>query len=658
MNRNILVGTIVGFALLAGTIFYLTQSDGPRIKRQNIGGGEEQDIVLKEAPMLAERVKAGQLPPVQDRVPKVPVVIQPNEKIGKYGGTWHLAMRSQFDHGSLIRTIGYENLVRWNVQWTGIIPNIAQSYTVSADSKEFTFTLREGMKWSDGEPFTAEDIMFWYEDVFMREEFASQRPAWLTLDGEPVKVTRLDKNTVMFSFTKPNSLFISSLAQVAGAEPTSYPKHYLKQFHPKYNPDVETLIKESGAKSWAEFFESKFGRVNFIDTPNRWQHPEIPTLYAWVLTNEYGKVPEVTAVRNPYYWKTDTAGNQLPYIDHVSFKVVDDNTERLELAHLGGIDMQDRHIGNSFLGITATRKSLADNAEKGGYGFFETVFANMNTMAISFNLTHTDPVLRKIFQDKNFRIGMSYAIDRNEVIQKALGGLGKPYQLAPRPESPFYNERLATQYSEFDIAKANEHLDKAGLTKKDSAGYRLRPDGKRLVFTLEWGDLTILNLLQKYWKAVGVEMKIGNTTDRTKYYDQKAKNLHDAGTWVGDGGVDVVEDPRYYFPFSHESVYAIPWGYWYNNPKNPLTQEPPAAAREQVELYRQIKATSDPQKQQEFMKKILDIAADQFYAIGISLPDKGFGVVKKNFHNVPAVMPSAFTYPNPAPTNPSQYFFE
>jgi peptide/nickel transport system substrate-binding protein len=243
-------------------------------------------------------------------------------------------------------------------------------------------------------------------------------------------------------------------------------------------------------------------------------------------------------------------------------------------------------------------------------------------------------------------------------------GQGEPWQLAPRPTSPYYNEQLAKQYTEYDVAKANEHLDKAGYTERDAEGYRLGPDGKRISFLVDvqaisqnWIDA--LELIKGYWAEVGIQME-PNVMDRSLMYTRKDSNEHDAATWGGDGGLDVVLEPRWYFPFSGESLYAEAWKEWYNNPGGVGSlvppEEPPAGPKRQMELYDQIKGSGDAAQQEALMKEILQIAADEFYALGISLPAPGYGIVKNNFKNVPASFPNAWLYPPPAPTNPEQYY--
>ncbi|MCD6290000.1 MAG: ABC transporter substrate-binding protein, partial [Anaerolineae bacterium] len=604
-------------------------------------------------PQLAKLVQQGKLPPVEERLPENPLVVQPVERIGKYGGTWHTALRGGADNAWLVRTLDYEHLVRWDPEWTKVIPNIAESFEASDDATEFTFHLRKGIKWSDGQPFSADDIMFWYEDVFMNDELTPVKAGWLVTADKPVTVEKIDDYTVKFKFAAPNGLFMQRLATPSGVEPTRYPRHYLEQFHKKYNPDnIDKLIKENGASDWVNLFQLKGSGVPGTPYDARWQNKELPSLNGWILTTAYGEGTRVVAERNPYYWKVDPEGNQLPYLDRIVYDVGEDVEVLVMKALNGEIDMQDRHIAKP-----ANKAVFVDNQEKGHYHFFETIPSGMNMLIIALNLTHKDPVMRKIFQNKDFRIGLSHAINRQEIIDLVWVGAGEPWQACPRPESPFYNERLAKQYTEYDVDKANEYLDKV-LPDKDSEGFRLRPDGKRLSFSVEVAAtqtdrIDALQLIQGYWKKVGIDMQV-KTEDRSILYTRKGANEHDAVVWGGDGGLDVILEPRWYFPYSSESNFAELWQYWYN--KDPRGEEPPEAPKKQMELYDQLKATGDPDKQAELMKQILEIAADQFYVIGISLNPRGYGIVKNNFHNVPKVMPGSWLYPNPAPTNPCQYF--
>jgi peptide/nickel transport system substrate-binding protein len=327
----------------------------------------------------------------------------------------------------------------------------------------------------------------------------------------------------------------------------------------------------------------------------------------------------------------------------------------------GEIDMQDRHIA------TLSNKAVfADNQQKGGYGFFETLPATMNQVVIALNLTHKDPVKRQIFQNKDFRIGLSHALDRQEIIDVVYVSQGEPWQAAPRRETPFYDERMAKQYTEYDLKKANEYLDRA-FPQKDGQGFRLGPDGKRIFFVIEFTSATApdradaLKLVQGYWQKVGVDAQI-KEEDRSLLGTRKTANEHDATAWDAGGGLDVILYPYYYFPQAFGSDFARAWEVWYNNPSGAGAQtapeEPPPAPKRQMELYRQLETTSDPGKQIELMKQVLAIAREEFYTIGLALPPNGYGLVKNNFKNVPKSMPGAYLWPTPAPTNPSQYFIQ
>jgi peptide/nickel transport system substrate-binding protein len=610
----------------------------------------------KEAPALADLVKAGKLPAVDQRLPANPLVLKPVEKVGKYGGTWRSALRGGADDAWLTRTIGYDYLVRWDPNWTTVIPCVGESYTASADAKEYTFKLRKGMKWSDGKPFTADDIVFWATDILNNKELTPAVGGSWAAGGKYLTASKVDETTVKFTFTAPNGLFIVRNATPDGQSPVQFQAAYCKQFHKGYADaaKLDALIKENKQDDWVKLFGMKCTSITGTPVNGRWQNIDLPVISAWYLTTPSGTQNPCKAVRNPYYWKVDTEGNQLPYLDGINYDYVTDaNVLALKAAN-GEIDMMDRHIATN-----ANKPVFVQNMQKGAYSFFETIPSSMNNMIISFNLTHKNKDMRAIFQDINFRIGLSYAINRKEIIDTVWVGQGEPYQLAPRPTSPYYNEKLAKQYTEFDLKKAAEYLDKA-LPKKDAAGMRLGPDGKTFSFTWEISDtrtdsVAAAPLVQKTWKQVGIDVII-KVEDRALMYTRKDAADFDAMDWGGDGGLDVVLEPRWYFPYSTESQFGILWQYWWR--KDARGEEPPAAPKKQQELYDELQASGDTKKQDELMKQILQIAQEQFWAIGIVLPTNGYGIVKNNFKNVQKVMPGAWLFPNPGPSDPPQYFID
>ncbi len=613
---------------------------------------------FQESPALSDLVQQDKLPPVAERMPVNPMVVKTVERIGRYGGTWHRGFLGNRDQAGFIRTLGYENLMRWNPEWTRPVPNVAQSVSVSKDASTYTFYLRKNMHWSDGAPFTADDIMFWYEDILQNPDFPDSTPRWLAEGRESLKVIRVDTFTVKFQLQHPDGLLLQKLAHPTSADPTAFPRHYVKQFLPQYNADLDSLIKEEGASDWRELFEKKVGKITraSIDHPSRWKNPDLPVLYAWQLKNGYGPDADVViAERNPWYWKIDLDGNQLPYIDQIVFKRAMSANDLLDWAVLGQLDMQIRHVA-----VEKNRSVLALSAEKNGYHFFQTSDAGANVAAISLNLLDPDPVLRELFQNKKFRMALSHALDREKIIRDLYPG-HIASQVAPQPESPLYNKELARQYLLFDRPLANTLLDETGIKRRDQDGIRLMKDGRRLSFTMEtpriYPDLP--QLMKKYvapaWKEIGVELKVVKEK-RSLFYANKEANRHHAIVWRGEGGLDVILSPRYYFPSSEESNYAVPWGYWYAEPQSPLAQEPPPVVKKQMELYRKLTATADPDQQHLLMEKILEISQKQFYVIGICRSTGGYGISTNTFHNIPQSMPTSWTYPNPAPTNPAQYF--
>ena len=623
--------------------------------------GSQSASMEKEAPELAQLVKEGKLPPLSERLPKDPLVVTPYERVGVYGGTWRLAMvGGNLSH--MNRYQFYENLVRWSPGWNEVVPNIASRWEISPDSREFTFFLREGIKWSDGVPFSAEDLMFYFDDLLTDKTIFPSIPIMFRQGNEVVKVEMIDKYTIKFIFPEPNGLFLLQFAEADGGR-LPLPKHYYSKLLPKYNPNAEADAKAAGYADRFAWFEA-LGNSNASDDSIR--NGELPRLSAWIweIPPGEGSASQAIAVRNPYYWKVDTEGNQLPYVDRLVYDLLQD-TEVLVLKVLNGeIDWMDQYFA------TASNKPLIyENQEKGGYHLFTTTPTEPNSAVFMFNLNHPDPALRALFNNKDFRIGISHAINRQEIIDMVYAGWGVPAQVAPLPGTDFYNERLAKQYIEYDVNLANAALDRAGLTGRDAQGFRLRPDGVRVAFTLQLDQarleyVNMSGLLQSYMKTVGIDMPIV-TADRS-LHDQRTRTLYTYDATIhrfgGGAGLSVLNDPRNYFPFSGNSFFAPAWALWYENPEGIGAQikpeEPPAQVKEAMALFDQIKRTGDAAEQVRLMQRILDIAADQFYILGILWEGDGYGIVRNNFINTPPVMPWSYAYPHPGPENPCQFFFD
>jgi peptide/nickel transport system substrate-binding protein len=384
-----------------------------------------------------------------------------------------------------------------------------------------------------------------------------------------------------------------------------------------------------------------------------------PVLFPWKLSQSLDEAPErVTADRNPYYWKVDSDGRQLPYIDRVSYELVSDLETAVLKATNGDVEMQQYWVTERL----ADKPVFAQHQESGDYRVYDTIRTASNTMVVALNMTSEDEALREVFSSRDFRVGLSHAIDRQEIIDVVYLRQGEPWQAAPRRETQVYYDELAKQYTEYDVDLANEYLDRAGFVDRDSDDFRLGPDGDRISFRAEMiPDETEMvdsfELIRGYWREVGIDMRV-DVIERSNWETRKEANLTDVTAWVGDGGLDPMLLPRWYFPAdTWGSTFGNLWARWYVS-GGAEGEEPPDDAKRQMEIYDDLNRTVDSEGQIDLMNELLDIAKDQFWAIGISLRPDQFGVVKNNFHNTPEVIISGWTYPEQGPTNPEQYFIE
>jgi peptide/nickel transport system substrate-binding protein len=430
-------------------------------------------------------------------------------------------------------------------------------------------------------------------------------------------------------------------------------------------------LEAAGARDWIELFRLKSAdervpkslsalfrhKISGEDLPTRIE--QWPTLNAWMLSGvEDGASPGIVAERNPYYWKIDPGGQQLPYLDKVAYSIFKSQREMIEFTKAGNIGMQSRRISHPKF-----HKELVEFRDQGGYRFFSLTPGNSNALVVALNLTHPDPAKRALYGNREFRIALSLAINRKAIIERAEIGNGTPYQLAPRPESRFYNPRLARQYTDYDPGKANAMLDTQGLDRRDGQGFRLRADGARAAISMlarEDRPLSVLGfeMIAENWRAIGIDARV-QAVERKVLESKVLANAHDAVQGHSSGGMEALLSPGAYLPWDEgNSIYGIGWVRWFADSSHAQAQEPPAKAKEQVDLFRRIQVVATPEEQERLMQQILDIAADQFYMIGINLMPPQKGVVSNKFRNVPPVMVWSFAYPNPAPTNPSQYFIE
>jgi peptide/nickel transport system substrate-binding protein len=598
-----------------------------------------------EAPMLSALVKAGTLPPVAQRLPAEPQTIVPPQQCGPYGGTWRRFATDAADIGTYaIHRIPYPNMLRWSPMADTLLPHVVTRWEAGPDAKDFTLHLRRGIRWSDGVPFTAEDILFWYTYVLQDDKLTPSIPREYKRAGKLMRVDAPDPYTVRFHFEKPNGRFIDNLAAMPGWEMIDVAAHYFKKFHPAF-ADEETLNAEAKAHKfdyWYQYFASL----------RDWQNPDAPRLWPWTVT-----VPPpartIVLERNPYYWKVDPQGNQLPYIDRLTFEIFDPETINLK-AISGEFGMQGRHLRFDNYPL------LMEHAASGHYRVLRWLDSNGGTNNLALNMNTKDPAKHALFNDKRFRIALSLAINRDEINQACFFGQAQPRQCAPPKGSPFYDAAYEKAHTQFDPTEANRLLDALGLTRRNAEGTRLLADGRPLRVRIDCiamsSSLSALELVARHWTAVGVKADV-NTLARQLFYQRKTALMPDVTVWFGADEWNPLLDPRWFFPWKDESNQGIAYAAWFRS-SGKKGVAPPAAIQQCMTLYGRIEQTPDPAAQRRLFQGIVDLNRDNLWVIGTVGQAPILYVVSDTFRNVPDVAVSGWQFRGPGNTAPECYSIE
>ncbi|MFT3735403.1 MAG: ABC transporter substrate-binding protein [Rhodocyclaceae bacterium] len=606
-----------------------------------------------QASELDPLVKAGKLPPVANRLPAQPEVIKPLQRPGQYGGTLRSALRGNADYHAILRIVGNQGLARWSMDFNSAQPNLAERWTVSADASEYTFHLRRGTRWSDGTPFTADDVLFSMNDLAGNKQFLGNPPSGFVVQDKMAEVSKVDDYTVRFKFAGSYVAFPELLATPLGQYPVLWQKKYCSQFHPKYSNRIDDLLKDTRTKDWGTLMRLKCGDV---EVATRWGNPEKPTLDPWVIEKPYnGSATQVTLQRNPYFWQVNSKGQQLPYIDRLQFQVISEVETILLAAISGKLDFQHRHIF-----AVQNRTVLAENAQVGNYALMSLQSINANSVGYYLNQSTKKDSLRPFIRNKDFRIALSLGTDRKEINDLVYVGQAQPWQVAPVKESKWYNEKFGTQYLQHDPKKANEILDRLGLTKRDAEGYRLLPDGKRVaidtIVAIQLAQqIDALELMRKQWRAIGVDLVI-QSAERSLTFDRALANDYDACVDAAPGGMDATQNPRPFITTHPEARQSVQWSKWYLS-GGKQGEEPSASMKKRLDLYEQWRVARTDVEADKLFREIIAIAADEFEVIGVVRPPRDNAIRRKNLSNVYEKMPSGWTWPTPGPSLPQQWFY-
>ena len=476
------------------------------------------------------------MPPAAERLPSEPAVVDPLEGIGVYGGELAGPSTNPVCCGWDALETRLQKLLTIDTDLATIIPNVAKGIEASDDQSTYTIHLREGHKWSDGHPFTAEDFRFYLEDVLGNE---SLTPGWKGPWGPNGQLPQLEihsETSFTVTFHRAYPTFPVALGSEVGNR-GYLPAHYFQQFHIGHNEGANDLAAEEGFEDWVQLFNARKSPYNFTWDLGRETDPNGPTLntFVYVSTDAFGnKYYE----RNPYFFKIDTAGNQLPYTDSLKRILVED----LQVQDLKAVAGEYSHYG---WGILLNYSTYRDGEENGGYRTALTRYNRGNEYVCMLNHTHPDEALRELFLDVRLRQAMNVAIDRNEINELVYFGLATASQSAPTPVSAFYKPWMTTHWAQYDPDLANQLLDEMGMGERDGDGWRLRPDGEPFSINMQvsvpeeaWQKIG--ELMASYWQAVGLNVQY-KLIEIGLYNELRNSAQHDIACW----GYDVTDIGEY-----------------------------------------------------------------------------------------------------------------
>lgn len=584
----------------------------------------------REIPALQADVRSGKLPAMANRLPYQPYILDLKSlelKSGQYGGTWNMLLARAKDI-RLMSVYGYARLVGYNKDLklhADILERVEQ-----IDGHTFTLHLRKGHKWSDGHPFTTEDFRYYWEDMANNKVMSPHGPsAKFLVNGKPPRVDIIDKHTIRYAWEAPNPYFLPALA---AARPLLIyrPAHYLKQFHATYQEKdkLAELVKTEKRRDWRDLHFSK-------DRLYRSDNVDLPTLQPWINTTPPPSERFVFK-RNPYYHRVDNSGRQLPYIDNVVIQIASAALIPAKVG-TGESDLQARALefkNFTFLKAGEKRNNYKVLLWKTGKGSQLALFPNLNVK---------DPVWRKLLLNANVRRALSLAIDRAEINEAVFFGFGLEGNNTVLPDSPLYKDEYREQWASFDLEKANELLDAAGLQNRGSDGYRLLPDGRVMEIIVETAGedserADVLRLITETWKKAGVKL-ITKPTRRETLRQRVLAGETIMSVFFGiDNGLATSDTPPTEMVPNDDTDLQWPkWGAY--ELTNGQSGEPPSLpeVKRLMDLYKAWNSATDDAGRERVWHEILQIHAENVFSIGIVASVPQPVIARTTFQNVPKV---------------------
>jgi peptide/nickel transport system substrate-binding protein len=579
----------------------------------------------RQSPMFQELVIAGELPPLEERLPVVPatcVDVPADEidlEIGKHGGACRMTHTGP-QSDPYVFCMNNESLLRGpGLTGDDLQGNICKGFQVTDNATVFTFYMREGLKWSDGEPLTTEDVRFAYEDCLMNTDITPGFPQWMRSankpTGEPMKLDVMDDYTFRIVFAETYGGFPVQVAINGwrGYFELIKPLHYAQQYHVKYTPldKLEPLIQEAG------FEKGEWGRLFNAKNPSQWDFYQarflgFPKLNPWITSD-----PTTQAIimeRNPYYFKVDAEGNQLPYMDKINSQLVQDAQIAVMKIISGEVDFVS---GGAQGAAVKDIPVLKENEAKGGYN---VVLQDMHVTPVDIyiNHTHEDPVWRQLVRDVRFRQALNYAINRQEIIEAIYNGFADPAQ--------------ESADGTYDPDKANQLLDEMGLNKRDADGFRLGPDGNAFEIPFESGgqapDISpVTEMLVEFWKEVGVNASM-KTIEGGLWAERNAANELKATVYWG-----LLQNVWWASWSANANLWGRLWWQWISS-GGEQGEEPPEEVKRFHELMDEVYVVS-PDERKVMHKEYVQLLHDNLFFIVIVENAKYPTVASKKMGNVP-----------------------
>lgn len=619
-------------------------NNGPAEEAEEIDSEE----ALRESPDLAEEVSSGELPEVAARMPVVEDIMVETvyEQIGEYGGSWDLPW-SGASSAWEIGKITEEALFRFNAEGDGVEPNVAKGYDVNEDFTEFTIYLREGMKWSDGEDFTARDVLFWWEEVMQPELFLrGVYDAFYSTDPETgersqATIEQVDDHTFTVAFDHPRALFLERLA--IDAKWMFAPAHWLEGILDSFVGDEVTdeYMTDYGFADRDGFYESI--------TYYFWIWPERPTVRAWHPIHDPNE-DRIVWERNPYYWKTDPEGNQLPYIDEIVLNSVQDSSHILLETMAGNFDIT--RFG--FEDFT----TLAENQDAGDYRILQWDWATLGNNTLQLNQTVEDEQLRELIQDTRFREALSVSVDREELVEILTLGLGSPIQASFSETHPFYQEGWAEQWAEYDPAYAQSLLEEIGL-ERDGQWWSFEDGSEVTLEILQLADSAqggqFEELLQHYFEEVGIRTNV-RMVDRGTLDDAFWNNEHIATTAFEVGGVGPNLRPDTMIPLRMVTPWHSQFGAYYES-EGESGVEPTAGIQELWDAWNGMSGSSDLAEINDYSEEVVRIHMENQWVLGFTGHVPNLIVVNNDIVNVPESLTIADEFRELGHARPAQFSF-